>query len=285
MAIFFAIICYFCWASGDAVGVAAVRRLDPYSATFWSMALSTLMFLTLIPWQWANLAGLTLSGLILNLVLGILLIAGIITYCEGVKTDNAAVVGTISAAFIAVTVILSLIFFHEKISAAQAAAIIVIFFGLGVMSIDWQTFKNLTWDRSVKLALFSMVTWGVYFAFIKIPIRQVGWFWPNCFTFALFPLLYIYIRFRGMKLQRPTAANRAFLPLIGTAVLSRTAEMSYNLAISQGLTSIVAPIAGSYPTLFVLLAAWWFKDPFKKHQLVGIIIILSGIVGLAFATK
>ena len=31
-----------------------------------------------------------------------------------------------------------------------------------------------------------MVAWGIYFTFVKIPIQQIGWFWPNYISFSLF---------------------------------------------------------------------------------------------------
>jgi len=48
------------------------------------------------------------------------------------------------------------------------------------------------------------------------------------------------------------------------------------------MVSVVAPIAGANPTLFVLLAFFVFKDRLTKQQILGIVLTLLGIVWLSF---
>lgn len=65
-------------------------------------------------------------------------------------------------------------------------------------------------------------------------------------------------------------------------ITARIAELSFTVGIAKGYTSIVAPIAGASPVLFVLLAPFVVKDPIIKQQVIGIIITLIGIVALSF---
>ena len=62
--------------------------------------------------------------------------------------------------------------------------------------------------------------------------------------------------------------------------LSTAANLGYNIGISSGYTSIVAPIAASYPVLFVILSSWYFREPLFRRQVVGIATSLVGIVAL-----
>jgi uncharacterized membrane protein len=126
-----------------------------------------------------------------------------------------------------------------------------------------------------------MLSWGIWIALLKIPVSKIGWFWPNYITFLLFPLVFLYIKFRKFPIERPTI-NHAFIPLIVSIALVRVAEFSYNFGISKGLVTIVAPIAGANPTLFVVLAFLFFKDKITKQQIAGIVITLAGIVLLSF---
>jgi len=89
------------------------------------------------------------------------------------------------------------------------------------------------------------------------------------------------MRIRKIGLKKPTY-ERALLPLIMAAVILGIGDFSFNFAISKGLTAIVAPIAGSYPTLFVVLSFLIFKDPIRKQQIFGIILTVIGIVLLSF---
>ena len=72
------------------------------------------------------------------------------------------------------------------------------------------------------------------------------------------------------------------MPLIINSAMVGSGSLSFNYAISKGLVAIVAPIAGSYPTLFALLAFLVFKDSITRQQIFGIGVTLMGIVLLSF---
>ena len=88
------------------------------------------------------------------------------------------------------------------------------------------------------------------------------------------------MKVKGIKLEKPTFKG-ALTTLILSTIFVRIAELSFNFAISKGLTTIVAPIAGANPTLFVILAFLFFKDPISRQQILGIITTLIGIVLLS----
>lgn len=120
----------------------------------------------------------------------------------------------------------------------------------------------------------------MWVALLKIPVAKIGWFWPNYITFLLFPLIFFYIKLKKIPIQRPTI-NGALIPLIASTALVRVAEYSYNFGISKGLVTVVAPIAGANPTLFIILAFLFLKDKITKQQIAGIVITLIGIVLLS----
>lgn len=139
---------------------------------------------------------------------------------------------------------------------------------------------KLTGKRGIFLAIVAMIFWGIYFTFIKIPIKQIGWFWPGVFALSSLVIVPIFMKLRKIKLAKPNDRG-AFLPLLANAILLGLGTLSFYYAIDIGLTTIVAPIAGSYPTLFVILAFLIFKDPITRQQIAGIITTLVGIVLLS----
>ena len=199
---------------------------------------------------------------------------------ESFRSASAPLVGTIAATFPFITVLLSVFFLEERITANQIATIMVIFIGLITLSLPINKLKQikLVVSNGVLFALMATVSWGIYFTFIKIPVKEVGWFWPNYISFTLFPLFYFFMKLRKINLVKP---KNIWSLLIVQVLLLEGAVFSFNYAVDQGLTSIVAPIAGSYPTLFVVLAFLFFKDPITRQQIVGIIITLIGIVLLS----
>ena len=281
-AILFALLSYLGWGAGDLFATIAARKIGPYTSTFWYVSLQFIIFLPLGIFFISDLNKITFELFILILSLAVLGNIGLVTFYEGIRVGNAPLVGTISSSFIALTVILSIIFLKESITNIQALAILIIFAGLVISGLDFNEIKsrNFFVNRGVLYGLISMVTWGVYWTFIKIPVVKMGWFWPSIIASSSFPLVYLYMRAKRIDLK-PINYQKARNPLILNAALIGLGSLSYYYAISRGLIAIVAPIAGSYPTLFAVLAFIFFKDKITKQQVAGIITTLAGIVLLS----
>lgn len=282
-AIFFAFISFFGWGVGDLLVAVTARRLHPYSGTLWSMILTIILFGAYAVYSFYELAKITPMLLLFNVILGIVLIGGIIAFREGLRIGNVALVSTIASSFTAITTILAVIFFNERLTIDQIFIITAIFIGLilSMFNVNDVRRRKIVLDKGLLFGIIAMVSWAIYFTFIKIPVREIGWFWPNYITFLLFPLLYFFMRVRKISVFHPNT-NNAFMPLISSTIIARIAEFSFNLGINKGYTSIVAPIAGASPVLTVLLAFLIFKDPINKQQILGIVITLTGIVLLSF---
>lgn len=284
MPIAFAFISFFTWGIGVFFEAIVARRIESYSLALWGFVLSVFVLTFYTPFVLGDLHGLTVNLLLFIIVIGIVgLFLGTVVYYEALKMSSRALVGTIATSFPAVTVLISVAFLNEKLSGQQIIAIIIIFVGLVLVSLNVKEIrnKNIFSDKGVMLAFVPMIAWGTWIALIKIPVEKIGWFWPNYISFLLFPLLLLYIKVRKIKLELPTV-NRAFLPFVGAVVMVRVAEFSYNFAISKGLVSIVAPIAGANPILFIILAFIFFKEKISKQQILGIVTTLFGIVSLSF---
>lgn len=281
-AVMFALMAFMFWGVSDLFVTIAGRKLGAYSSAFWSACISSMVLTLYVPFAFSSLLQITPPLLFLNIVLGVILMIGVVAYREGLVRGNSSLIVTISASFTVVTTILSIIFFHERPTVLQIQTIIIVFIGLIIATLDFKELKNkkINIHKGVPFAIVSTVAWGVYFTFIKIPVKEIGWFWPNYISFWLFPLLYLYIKFRRMPLHKPTM-NNAFFPLLGATLFARLAEFSFNAGIAKGYTSIVAPLAGASPVLFVILAFFFLKDPITKQQLWGICITLLGIIALS----
>jgi uncharacterized membrane protein len=281
LALTFAFVAFFGWGIGILFEAMVGRKFESYSATFWSLILGFFISITYAPFALGNLKNLTPSLLVLILVLFVIGTTGTVIYYEALKKGNPSLVGTIATSFPAVTVILSLLFLRERINLPQAAAIIFILAGIILASFSLRKFSlnDLIKDKGAALALITMVFWGIWLAFIKIPVRQIGWFWPNALSFSTWPLFLLFMKARNIKLHWPT--KNIWIPIIISTALVRIAEYSYNFAIGKGLTAVVAPIAGANPILFVPLAFLVFREPVSKRQGLGIALTLVGIVLLS----
>lgn len=281
-AILFALVSYVGWGTGDIFGAVASRKIGAYSTSFWVFLIGFILFSLYLPFELTNITKLTPQLFLISLLLGVLYTGGNVTFNEALRVSNASLVGTIAASFTAVTVVLSLIFFRESITAPQAIAIVIIFLGVLFSTLNLQELRSRSAlkDPGIIYALISMIAWGVYFTFVKLLVHQIGWFLPTYIAFMLFPLIYVYMRVRKIPLEKLTTKG-SLGPIVACTILLRGGDFSFNYAIGQGLTSIVAPIAGAYPTLFALLGFTVFKDPITRQQKIGIFVTLLGIVILS----
>jgi len=205
---------------------------------------------------------------------------------EALKIGNSSIVGTIGGSFTAIVVILSLLFLGEKLVMPQLVSIVVIFIGLFLSSINISDLRNKKSiiNKSVFYALFAMVGWGIFYTFIKIPVQKAGFFWPTYVSDIVGTLFFFIFGFKRIKMPKINY-HSGFPAVLLASLLLNAGAFSFNFAISQGLSSIVAPIAGAYPALFAFLAYFIFKDPITHQQKLGMVITLSGIILLAFFSR
>lgn len=282
LGIVFALIAFFGWAIGDIFGTFATRRLGSFATSAWGMAAGILTAGLFIPFVHRNIIQFTAEILIINIFLGLVFIIGLICFNEGLRVGNPSVVGTISASFTAVVVVLSIIFLKEQINFNQILAIILIFLGVILSGFDLGFKKDKgKFRKGIIYALITMISWGVYYAFIKLPVEQIGWFWPQMITLSLFPLIFYFIRKRKGGISIPSYKDSSLFLVVMNGILVGGGEFAYNFAISHGYVAIVAPIAGSYPVLFVILASLFFKEQITRKQKYGILTTLLGIVFLS----
>ncbi len=281
-AIIFALVSYIGWGVGDIFNVFVARKLGAYSTSFLFTLGMLLISIFYGPFVLADLKNLTTEILLLNLSLGLLLAIAALCFNKGIQIGNPSLVGTIASSFAALVVVFSIIFLGERVNGNQLFAIVIIFTGIILASLNFAALKrekNLI-NKGVLFALAAMLLWGLYFTFIKIPIREIGWFWPSVISSFSTLVLLSLVRLRGVRLVKPKE-NKTLIYLILTIITVKSAELSFNYALSKGLTVVVAPIAGSYATLFVVLAFFIFKDPITRQQILGIITTLIGIVLLS----
>ncbi|MGI8551621.1 MAG: DMT family transporter [Dehalococcoidia bacterium] len=284
-AIVFALAAYAGWGTGDIFGAIASRKMGGYSSTFWSFLFRAILFVPYLPLTLNGRHHVTLGSLFLSAFLALILILGTIAFLEAFRNGSASLVGTIGAAFVVPTVILSVLFLNESLTTPEVFAVLTIVVGLTLTTLDFRELARgeLFSDKSVPLALLAMLSWGIYFSLVKIPVKEVGWFLPNYIAYLLAPVVLLVMKLRNIPLNSPDK-HGSVLSLITFTLVGSVGNFSYNIGISKGYSSIVAPIAGAYPTLFVVLSYFIFGDKLNKQQLLGIVVSLAGIVALGLTS-
>lgn len=283
ISIIFALFTFVTWALGDIFGAVASRKTDGYSTTFWVYVFGFIIASFYLPFTLSSFRLLTFPIFLLAILLGFFQIIGNTMNNEAMRISNPSIIGTITGStYSGSAVLFSTIIFKEHLTSVQIISLILIFIGVILTSINFKGLKKrLVFDKGIKLALLTVFCWTIFAVFIKTVVVKIGWFLPTYFALALFPLLFIYMKVRKIPLQKLTF-NQAIFPILLSSIFLRTGEFTFNLGLSKGSIPIVSSISGTYPTLFVLIAFFVFKQKINKQQMFGIITTLSGIILLSF---
>src|SRR3989344_8831199 len=278
-AIIFALVAFVGWGTGDIFGTIASRKIGAYNTTLWNFIFRIALFTLFVPLGLNSLQNsITPSLFIFNIFLGFFLFFGLVFLNQGLRVGNPSIVGAIGASYILPVVVFSTLFFGEKLAPTQITSIAILFIGLILTTLDIKEIqkRKVTLQKGIIFAFIAMICWGIFFTFIRIPAHQIGWFWTSYFAYLPVGIVFIATSIYSKKIIVPKFKG-TFPIIIIAAVLLSLADFGYNFALSKGMASIVGPISGSYPILFVPLAYLVFKEPIKKQQILGIVTTLIGI--------
>lgn len=279
MAVIFALITLIGWGAGDIFVALSSRRLGAKQAYFWGMAFAFVLASAYIPFagemtDW----GMFFIAILLNVVH----IFGNLAYFKGLEIGKTAVVGTLSGAFVLVTILISLLLFGENLNLTQILGIVLIISGGIMVSLkldnSGDNIRGILTDKGIIYALAACLGWGIYFALVRIPAERIGWFYAGYPLYLLTFLLPFFMKEIRKNIFAVFSAVKVLIPVFIFTILITVADFSYNIGILQGFTSIVAPIAGAYPVLFVILSRFVFREKLNGQQKAGIFFALLGIV-------
>lgn len=281
-AIFFALLSYVGWGAGDIFGAIASRKIGGYKTTFYVMLAAAILFAPLIALYWKQL--ITAPPLIITAatLMGFFYMSGNFALNEALKRADASIVLTINGSFGALVVLFSALFLHEYVSMNLFLIIMIIFAGVFLCTFDPKSIHKHNKTIGIGLAIYASVSFGLFFTGVKVFAPTLQWFWPIYLSFIWLPVMYLFL----VKIhEKPMIKDIKLspLPLLFNLLLLRGGDFAFNIGLQQGLAAVVAPIAGAYPTLSVILAFIVFHEKPTQRQLFGIVLALIGIVLLGFA--
>ena len=281
--LYFALITYITWGLGDVCNAVSARKLGAERALLRVTIISALLFLPLIPSHISELSKLT-PWLTLALVgLGSLQVIGNIALNKSLRLISAPLALTIFSSYSALIVILSVLFFREPITGSQILYTALIFAGIVLcIYVPAHVRPTLEYRKGILLAIVGLICIGTFFTLVKPVISAIGWFWPIYSVTLWIPLL-LWLHRKEQKQEAGIPARLAFTAVFFTALFLRIGDFSFNVALDNGLTAVVAPIAGAYPTLSVILSYFVFREKLTVTQIIGIILALVGIIALGVA--
>lgn len=215
-------------------------------------------------------------------VVAVLGLFGLLLFYRALALGPIAVVSPIGAAYVAVAVLLAVVFLGERLSAAQAIAIGVITLGIVLTGTDGRTLARALARPlpGVWPAFMAMISFGGWAALMAHATRVQD----GLATILLQRAVSVALTFAILALLRRRVALRmsgaTFAIVLVTGTFDTLANVFYVLGVQSGFVAIVATASGVYPLITALLAFTVLGERLAPNQYVGIAVLLAGLVML-----
>lgn len=268
------------WGAGDFCIAVVSKRFGNWTS-FIVTRVIILAFLTVPAVILLTRTEFTPERMALLVLTSFLMASGIFLFFKSLEGDSSTIDGVIAGSFSVVSVIISVIFLKEELNVVQTFSVISIIAGIMFSSLPVLDPKKIFLIRKTTIyAFITMFLWGIYFVAVKIPSRELGWFWP-VFMVRMFGLMFLPYGFLFKKriVILPKARGiGTFIFLFLAAVLPASGDSVYNLGVVNSPASLYSTIASSSPIIFVVLSSFKFRQKIAPHQKIGMMIVICGIL-------
>jgi transporter family protein len=196
---------------------------------------------------------------------------------------QVAVVGTISAAYPALTVIGALVFLSETLTTTQATALVAIVGGIVALSYERNPGEEHAMPRrSLLFALLAFALFGFWGLTSKMAINAIG---PgNILGFYVIssltvPLVYAWFRRVRPGLPGDSDPSRMTWAFGGAALAMNVCGLfAFSFALNAGFASLVVPISSAYPLVTVILAVALLHEKLDRLHMVALVFVIIGLI-------
>lgn len=212
---------------------------------------------------------------------------GYYIYLEALEKGDVSMVGSITAAFPAITAVLAVTLLGEQLNLVNAAGIALIISSMVVLSYSHGNGDASTgFSRSsLVLSIITLLVWGIGGVFIKLALDVLPLIaYLGVYPFILPPIAFAYLRHRRATWR--VFVPRWTVPIILAIVVAELWQLAYfaeTSAVSVGSASIVFPLISAYPIVTIVGARMFLKEKMSRLDMVLIIAVVTGVVMTSFA--
>lgn len=234
---------------------------------------------------WKDDTPITLADGILAAFSCLIGVMGYICFFESVIDGQVSIVGTISAAYPALTVVGALILLSESLNAIESVGIVAIIAGVIALSYEPNPeSKHAMSKRSLVFSFLAFGFWGLWSLTSKMAIDRIGA--GNIFVFYILssltaPLMYGWLRSVRPERHRAASPSRYFWFLGAVAlVLNVSGAIVYSFALGEGAASLVVPISSSYPLITIVLALVLLREKLTGFHVAALGVVVMGLIAI-----
>lgn len=202
-----------------------------------------------------------------------------ILYFESIVAGPITIVGTLSAAYPALTVLFARFFLSEALSALQYFGVAIVILGcIGLSYSPPDPSSKIIGRRWIPLAASALVLWGIAQTIVKYSYGLPAASETNLALFNTiggFLTLGVFGLLKGRQgSHNVTEWGRSFLPM----GMMASGDLAVIVASRTGPISVVTPLSGAYPVVTLGFAWLVLKERITFLQWACIALILAGMV-------
>lgn len=209
--------------------------------------------------------------------------AGWYYYYKALQIGNVKNVSPLSKSSLVLTIILSFIFLNEEITLLKLISLIIITIGTYYI-IDYKKTgeenKNNKW---ILYAMLSLIFSALTPIFGKVGIENVESNLGSAIRTLVVLIaawLLMVIKKDYKEIKNVDKAEIKFIVIAG--ITGGSSWLLYYKALQTGITSAVAAIDKLSVLVAVVLSYFIFNEKMKVKEVIGLMLILIGTIGLAF---
>ena len=207
---------------------------------------------------------------------------GYYTYIEAAKRGSISIVGSATAAYPVMVVIVAIVFLGEFLTIALGIGVMIVM--TCIISLSY--FHGRSEGKAVAaksyyaICVVTVLLWGFWAIFTKLALEGMSNFqFLAIYPFIIPPLTFAYYRLTRTKIRDIWPKwGRPVKIAIASSIVSTLAYFVEIAAIGQGPAAIVFPLIASTPVMVVLLAFAFLKERLSRMEWILVAGFIVGII-------
>ncbi len=275
----------FGWGISDFFANISSDKIGHSKTVFWSQ-LAGMVFLGIL-FIFVDVPEITLSArtLIMFGLSGTFYTLGYIYFYKAFEIGNVSIVSASINLNVVVAILLALIFKGQQLTGYQPLAVILILFGVTMVSLKLKDLTNskVSLSAGIKETIIASVVFGAFWNLSEILSEETGWlptsFWVKVIALLLL-LSWSFVKRETLNYERKLLNFFPIVALVG--ILEAAAVASVNFGLTVGDVILVSPISSALSIVTITLAVIFLKEKLTKTQVAGVCITMAGIILSAF---
>ncbi|HUK51466.1 MAG TPA: EamA family transporter [Terriglobales bacterium] len=285
---FLALVPVLFWGIAVALAKVSTSRLGIARVTFLISVIESVMYFTGFISFRTNQT-LNAESVAIGLASAFVGMVAYVCFYESMVEGQVAILGTISAAYPAISIVGALLLLSEKLTTYEALSLIAIM--SGILALSYERSPDSPYKipkRSLIFALLAFLLWGFWGLTAKIALNDIG---PGnvfgCYVLSslTIPTAYSMLRKARRELK---ILERPSWTLWGTGAagvaLNVTGTLIFAFALNIGQASLVVPVSSAYPLVTIVVAILLLGEKLNRIQLIALVFVLIGIVTIGMTS-